>query len=408
MATRPEGQIKFYALTKTNYSQALAENRIEDNWVCFIYEEGNDKCSLAIGKNIVSGGEIEVGTSASDINSSNLNAVSGKAVYECLGNVQDVIYCATNEDYETAKQNSGQTGKLLYLADDIAKTYKLAFKFTPSEVKEFSFDISLDNLFSDISDSEADNILSKLISSGARDFLLPSTEGYLKIDNVIVPADTRLKTLEAFVNTAENDFISTIKSSDQTVVSNFIINSSYSLKTSSIIGHDNIIKIGVKDDNAVLTINHGTGLSADFKGDTTIENLTINNSLTVSPASFILNNTPISFTSLGESAVVDSGSTLSQRLTTNNQAVLYAIDITGTNGLIKAEIDKIDNSITEVRTLANDLIQIGGTDEPTSTSTELWVDTSVGTNGVIKYRNPNYDPSDSSSKQWIAVNAVWA
>ena len=318
MAIKPQGQVKFYALTKTNYSQALAENRIEDNCMYFIYEADSDKCSLAVGKNIVSGEAIEIGTSASDINSSNLNAVSGKAVYESLSGVQDIIYCSNNDEYEATKQNNGQTGKLLYLADDMSSSYKLAFKFSPSEVKEFSFDISLNDLIDGISATEADNILNTLISNGARAFLLPSAEGYLKVDNSIVPADIRLKALETFMSSAENDFVSTTKSSDQTIVSNFIINSSYSLKTASIIGHDNVIKIGTKDNDAVLTINHGTTLSAAFNGNTSIEDLTVNNSLTISPTSFTLNNNSVSFVSLGESAVTDNGSTLSQRLTTNN------------------------------------------------------------------------------------------
>lgn len=50
-------------------------------------------------------------------------------------------------------------------------------------------------------------------------------------------------------------------------------------------------------------------------------------------------------------------------------------------------------------TLINNFLYIGGT-QPTDAAVKLWVDTSVSTNGVIKYQ-------DAESGAWIAVNAVW-
>lgn len=66
---------------------------------------------------------------------------------------------------------------------------------------------------------------------------------------------------------------------------------------------------------------------------------------------------------------------------------------------ISAETSRASAAEEANTALISNFLYIGDT-QPTNAAVKLWVDTSVSTNGVIKYQ-------DAESSAWIAVNAVW-
>lgn len=328
----------------------------------------------------------------------------------------NVVTQAINELVEKgayADSTSVTTANKFYINTDSTNGDKIFFKGLSGTVYNLlEANASLLDLVNGISAVDAGIVMDNLIASEARAFLLPaSADGYKKENDTVIPAETRIATLEDFKVSAETDFLSQSRYTAQTLISDLSINSNQKLLVSTINGNnDSIIKIGQLDTNTILTINHSAdSAGAVFGAKVTIPTLTVSN-LEVSLASYVLGGNTVEIETL-ETAdqVKDNNITLNKRLATEGNQLLYAVDITGENGLIKKELDIINeaianntNAISGNTTLANSLIQIGG-NAPTSTTTELWVDTTASTNGVIKYRK-----EIDGTVEWIAVNAVWA
>ena len=153
---------------------------------------------------------------------------------------------------------------------------------------------------------------------------------------------------------------------------------------------------------------------------------------TLSVASVLtLNNVGLSTVVEGEGAE-ESGvkvTNVDNRLKIANDIVLTKKDIDESNGLIKTQLTSLQGNIETLQqtleqadtnlgsaisgevaraknaeeantALINGFLFIGPSLPNDISAIKLWIDTSVTTNGVIKYY-------DATSGNWIAVNAVW-
>ena len=129
----PSGQLLFNTINKNLYTQKKNSSELNNNAIYFIYDDNTQDCQIAIGENIVSGEGIVIETEGTAINAGNANAVAGKAVYEAIQDVKDIIYCKSELEYTTQLNNGSNVGKLIYFVDELSNDYRLVFKFSINE-----------------------------------------------------------------------------------------------------------------------------------------------------------------------------------------------------------------------------------------------------------------------------------
>ena len=233
-------------------------------------------------------------------------------------------------------------------------------------------------------------------------YLSPSAVKFPEILSDAITASGPISTTESIsatgsistnstLNAANNVFIGSASGQNLSISNNEI--NAYNIGVAS--------ELKLNSNAGKVTVGNG-GLSV--LGNVDIgSNLNVDNSLTLQDLTF---TTVAEGKSAGQSGTQVNG--VNHRLKADNTIFLTKQDIDADNGLIKSELNNITEKYTDADTNLSDAISrnatlistflhIGKT-TPKSESTQLWIDTNVTTNGVLKYRN---------GENWIAVNAVW-